>query len=808
MAETEASSVEGITLNGCAPVPLAAYLKALGVFRLVAEQKDAAARGFWRDEAFVVDTALTRDDLVRFFLDEYQPSPIISPWNGGSGFYYRERKSAEKDPETGKRIKTGVRDEATAATRIVDRFARTGSNDRLKLYKTVVEEARAVLSARGLAAAPAEADKRGLIMHLRARLPDQSLAWFDAAVALAGDDLGFPPLLGSGGNDGNLDFSSNFMLRLADVIDPESGAPQPGSATRLESALFAEAAPTASTGAIGQFAPGAAGGANATAGFERESLINPWDYVLMLEGALMFASSVTRRLEGADTGTLSYPFTVLTTTAAGAGASMMEESVARNEIWVPLWEQPATLSDIVALLSEGRATLGRRPARDGLDFARAVATLGVNRGVAEFQRFGFLQRFGRMYVAAPMSRFRVRRNREADLLNDLDQGAWLQRFRSHARAEAASAGLKAVGRQLDEAIFALAKEREKSSPAVQGVLIALGEAAAYLARSPKARDPKGADLRPPPRLGWRWFESADDRSTEFRIAAALAGLGWLRVARDEEDPNAAAGADEAAEASVGDAADDTPSEEAAPARDERGNTVRPPPFCAHLAPLDEKTWDKRRRAWSETDRLAVWGAGSLERNLVAVADRRLLFAAEHNLADGPFAGRAAADLASVLAFLERHSNDEMIAALAQGLAWAVPPSLAGTRAGRRGRPPLPLAYALLKPLFTPARELDTIEEFPRGTRLPLPPGLTARLRAGRVGEAVELACRRAQASGLPVTFRPGAAQVAGIDGPRLLAALLIPVRRGDLRRVLERAYPALFEKNEPQDRKEEEPDAA
>jgi CRISPR-associated protein Csx17 len=121
---------------------------------------------------------------------------------------------------------------------------------------------------------------------------------------------------------------------------------------------------------------------------------------------------------------------------------------------------------------------------------------------------------------------------------------------------------------------------------------------------------------------------------------------------------------------------------------------------------------------------------------------------------------------------------------------------------------LPLAYALLKPLFTPARELDTIEEFPRGTRLPLPPGLTARLRAGRVGEAVELACRRAQASGLPVTFRPGAAQVAGIDGPRLLAALLIPVRRGDLRRVLERAYPALFEKNEPQDRKEEEPDAA
>ena len=35
-----------IVLQGCAPVPLAAYLKALGIFRLVAEQKDKDVAGF------------------------------------------------------------------------------------------------------------------------------------------------------------------------------------------------------------------------------------------------------------------------------------------------------------------------------------------------------------------------------------------------------------------------------------------------------------------------------------------------------------------------------------------------------------------------------------------------------------------------------------------------------------------------------------------------------------------------------------------------------------------------------------------
>ena len=84
-----------LTLQGCSPTPLAAYLKALGVLRLLSsgansvtgEPTDPHVRGWWEGERFHLQTALGRDDVLWFFLHDYAPSPVIAPWNGGSGFY-------------------------------------------------------------------------------------------------------------------------------------------------------------------------------------------------------------------------------------------------------------------------------------------------------------------------------------------------------------------------------------------------------------------------------------------------------------------------------------------------------------------------------------------------------------------------------------------------------------------------------------------------------------------------------------------------------------------------------------------------
>jgi CRISPR-associated protein Csx17 len=58
-----------IRLAGCAPEPLMSYLKALGVFRVVAEQKDAVATLSWRGDVACLDTNLDHDGLVAFLLD-------------------------------------------------------------------------------------------------------------------------------------------------------------------------------------------------------------------------------------------------------------------------------------------------------------------------------------------------------------------------------------------------------------------------------------------------------------------------------------------------------------------------------------------------------------------------------------------------------------------------------------------------------------------------------------------------------------------------------------------------------------------
>src|SRR5580658_5269161 len=137
-------SVHVHKLEGCTPTPLAHYLKALAVLRLVSEQRDPLARGFWKEEAFWLTTRLSREELLRFFGDEYAPTPILSPWNGGSGFFFREEKTKEKD-ESGKRKKTGVRNEPTAATRAIDELL-TSTSERLTCYRECASIVRRILT--------------------------------------------------------------------------------------------------------------------------------------------------------------------------------------------------------------------------------------------------------------------------------------------------------------------------------------------------------------------------------------------------------------------------------------------------------------------------------------------------------------------------------------------------------------------------------------------------------------------------------------------------------------------------------------
>uniref|UniRef100_A0A831XE64 Type I-U CRISPR-associated protein Csx17 n=1 Tax=Geobacter metallireducens TaxID=28232 RepID=A0A831XE64_GEOME len=690
-------------LAGCTPTPLAHYLKALGILRLVAEQKDPEAAGRWQGELFVLRTVLSREELIRFFLEEYRPTPIIAPWNGGSGFYPKDNKSGI-DPIS----------KATAK--------------RLEPYREVIALAR--LSVGDREESPKNEEKADFLRSLRALLPDLVLTWFDAAVMLTTDKPEYPPLLGTGGNDGRLDFTNNFMQRITELFDMADGRPSTKSAAWLLASVGEEAGHGLVTKAIGQFSPGSAGGPNATTGFDSDSLINPWDFVLMLEGALLFAGAATRRLESTDVSTLSYPFTVRTTgTGAGCG-NVADEAPSRAEIWMPIWRRYIDLHELRALLSEGRVTVGRRAARDGLDFARAVSGLGIDRGISGFQRYAFLMRSGKAYLATPLARIQVVRNPKADLLTHLDRFQWLDRLRSVARKDAPGR-IQQLVRRMEDEIFSLTQGGDRL--VLQNILMLLGQIQQSCGVSTKGRDAVG----PLPFLGAEWAMEADDGSHEFRLACALAGLTDMR---------------------------------------------------AYLAPVRV---DKGKVEWAPGSPKAVWGGGDLVSNLFRVFDRRLLEADRDRQEIEPFAGFPAADIPAVMAFIQGKTDDGRIAALLSGLVNVQLPRNMPHRNVSTDHPPA--VFCLLKPLFTPDGILQELGILPPDRHLPLPREVVNLLKAGnreQAGRAIGIGWRRLRIVGMklpPHPRRPPA--LVGTEGARLAAALMIPLAKGDLARICQPFMP-------------------
>lgn len=718
---TMTTGVPELELPGCTPEPLMAYLKALGVFRLVAEQKDPAARGYWRnDQTFVLRSSLDREALLGFFLKEYRPTPVVAPWNGGSGFYTKDNRQAIS--------------------------AITQSNDlRMQPYRQVIELAHRVLND-----LPGEADSGGrntaikdaVLAQCRNSLPESAVSWLDAAYVLSTDGPRYPPLLGTGGNDGRLEFTNNFMQNILLVLStPDSGPEQGRRRGRpavspqewLSAALFNDAQPALTKGAIGQFNPGGVGGPNATAGFEGDSLTNPWDYVLMMEGALFFAGAVARRLSAESRSRAVFPFTV-ETSAAGYGTAVDTEYTSdgsRAELWAPLWQQPATYGEVSHLFGEGRAQLGRRQASTGTDFARAVTGLGVERGISSFQRFGFLKRNGLAFIATPLGRFRVTPKPEANLLFDLDP--WLDSLRRAGRGQNAPEGLNRTLREIDRAILefcAHSSSGVQRARLLQEVLIAVGLAEGWLATSRLKESIRPLPGRSLPGLSPEWLKECDDHTPEFRLAAALASIqgtgevGSIRV---------------------------------------------------NLEPV---TFDRGRWQWAEDQRSVVWHGGDVFQAMAAVMERRCLEASMESLHHLPLEGRIAAPLADIYAFLEGRVDYRRMADLLLPLTainWREPlPHLAWY--GESVPPALSRAYAALKLLFLPwpFRRHAGVDETPIRPE----PSILPLLRGGRISDAYQIAHRRLRASGL-VPLSPEAGIPRGQE-LRLGAALLIPIRYRDM----------------------------
>lgn len=734
-----------VRASGCTPEPLMGYLKALGLFRLVAEQADPAARGWWHGEAFVLDSRLGREELCNFFLRRYRPTPILAPWNGGSGFY-----GGGAEP--------------------LGRIAGS-SADRLGPYRRAIAAARTFVPADK----PKDQDKERLLGRCRAELEDEIVPWLDTCFILGEKGAGYFPLLGTGGNDGRLDFTNNFMQRLGDVIGFGADEPLTGESARwLSSALFGEGLEPLGKASVGQFNPGGIGGANGVQGkFEADSRVNPWDFVLMIEGALLFAGAVARRLGSEARDRPVFPFTVASVAVGYGSAAGNEETSdgSRAELWLPLWDSRASLAEVVHLFGEGRAQYGRRQARNAVEFALAVCTLGVARGIESFARYGFLKRNGLAYLAAPLGRIAVRPRPRARLLEDPPLSDWLERLRRACREkDKTPARYQSALRGIDRALFEFANRAQVDEAgdrkALLGVLAALGRAERTLAVGQRFCSEK--NISPLQKLSPDWLRLADDSEDwrAFRLAAALASI--------------------------------------------RGVKGKVGPLRVHLEEVEES----RRFKWSPGSTSAVWSNRPLADNLAEVFLRRWL---ETERAGGQGVAVKAwvhAPPGDVAGFLTDEKDDERI----NDLLWA----LIGVdwdwfaRRENRRQPAvrfhlpataIPRDFGLLRLLAEPvelgmARFVEPGKsggwEVREGGPLKSVPTPTPFHVLGRasdrgqqaVEEAVDLAARRLWADSL-VPFgwgnrlRRQAKYPAGarLDPRRLLASCLFPLSRGALTRL-------------------------
>ena len=821
---------EPLALHGCAPTPLASYLKALGVLRLVSSPAnhvsgtaaDPRARGWWENECFHLRTSLTRDALLHFFLYDYAPSPIIAPWNGRAGFL--EGDAGDASSRGGAVLMRAVESSACCRLELMRRTvsllrnnAHLGEYDRLRalakrlkeVSKTLKGEQKRLNDAqKGRFEKEAQAVKSLLLPSLRSQTASHHVGYIDACYVLSTDEAA-APLLGSGGNDGSRDFGVNFAEALQALVDFSDGSPTVRAGAELESALLDAVRRAAEHGSMGQFSPGQ-GGPNATTGYEGYNPLNAWDVVLAMEGTLAFAGALTRRWGATSGSRAAFPFT-FEPTGAGTGSLSSEDPYRpRGEVWTPIWSKPATFAEAAAVFAEGRLTLGERTARTGLDAARAVARIGAARGIGGFERYSILQPDTKMpYQATPLGRFDTPDRPRRDLVSDLDAGDWLNRARRLiGNKRTAPARARQAMRRLEDALFQMSAAHRRSD-GTRNALMALGSLVSWLASSPTARK----DVRPLPPISSDWIRTADDGSAEFRVAAALAALGLpapaLAAPRLQVQTSETARSDANGTADGSSTAGRTqPAAESAGApRQTRSNAA--PPMATHFAPLDERSFCYRgslgaRRAWSgdHAPPTAVWGAGPLVPNLIAVLERRLVEASTRGLEDKPLAAATVARLADVAAFLSADFDDARCAALLAGLVWARPARLRAA-SGQTDTSPVPFAYAALKPVFAPDAALRAAGALPATARMPVPPGLVARLRGGgdsgdgqATDAAVRLAMGRARASGLPTPF--GAASKrsqaagrmgAGVSADRLAAALLIPIGDRALATLVERAYP-------------------
>ena len=641
--------------------------------------------------------------------------------------------------------------------------------------------------------------KPSIVAAMRNAWAESGVDWFDACLSLE-EDARFGFLYGTGGNEGSADITNNFWELIEEVI----GLPTPraDSLDLLLASVFGDSRIGGTSRTAGQHFPLAAGSSNCGQDFFSSSSTNPWDVVLMMEGAILFAGATTKRLSQLGKGKSAFPFMIDHLATDEPSTSTKDEAKqdaqiirCRAEFWMPLWSSPASLPAICALISEGRL---QRPSGErtehSLHAMEAIKSLGVSRGIDTFHRVALFERRGKGYYLASSLGFHPTSRSSASVVSQLTEldDFRQQVYRNLLEGPGIPERVMRARQRFHSALATLLERDEYSnipiSESLRGILVA----ASNIEREVVLLKDRSTLLKPSRALDSAWLRS-DDNCHEYRLARSIAGItAWGEIPSDGRTIPAV-------------------------------ESIR-----ANLLPVARRGngW-----VWDDTSHSAVWSRGApLEVNLAAVLRRRLIDAQKCSRDSLPLWSSHGAGFGDLLAFWHGEINDGRLADLIHGLAlvdageWFAaaiddrqqrgePTPDLSTGAvwfdgddearitlspvewhGQRLLTPdnlraafeLPRAYHLLKLCFVggrlPRRPVERATVAHCGDE-PFPPScldVVTLLQAGRLADAVQLAARRLRAKGYPPLLRDGDLQGLEMtfdDCRRLAGMLLIPVRQ-------------------------------
>lgn len=309
--------LEGIFSDACG------WIKALGVLRLLQHVPLRQPRLGWLGaHACIEDLSV---DQVLMLPSLFRPTPVFSPWNSGNADY-------------GLQVAESL----------------------VKVFPTLIGDARrAVVSSR-------YPTKSEVVRHARNTASDEALDWIDACLwETREEELFFNGILGSGGNEGRLDYSRAYLRAVESLY---VGKASEHRDFLWEVLLSGSSAAEKSLKGLPEESCGAFG-----------TTKNPWEVIAFIEGAMVLGSSVAQRL-GKD---FRHPTNLNPTSGEGN----------RGELWLPIWDGTSTLPELKEWLSS--FWVGGHPGTPVM--AAVKASLG-NAGARKFARAGILQRNGQSHM--------------------------------------------------------------------------------------------------------------------------------------------------------------------------------------------------------------------------------------------------------------------------------------------------------------------------------------------------------------------------------------------------------------------------